>query len=413
MFIIIFCLFFPVEAQHKSNTDKDFLHPLHPNLAVVIGVLSIVFSLLFLVLAYAKFCQPNPFNFMNQNPSNQNFQELIRTRSRVSGIDRAVIESLPFFRFASLKGSKEGLECAVCISRFEDTEILRLLPKCRHAFHMSCIDQWLERHPSCPLCRYKFDVGDLRTCSYSSSSRFLGNNPSDITEDPNLELFVQREQNRQGSSRFTLGRSSRKVDQQVLLIQEGNRNNDDKKLLHKFKHKIIVSDVVIKNRWSDVNSSDLLFLNSEMLNIMSSNRLSQSNSTSGRFNNELSMNDNIMKIKEDMERKRIYESKLSEISRSHSVSGSSISFTYNNYANSSKMLNDTEKRSMSEITNFARFREISIRQKIIEATLGGDSGKDERVRRLWLPIVQRTVQWFSGRERNLQELEHERPALNV
>lgn len=416
LIVILFCFFFHVKAQETSNSEPDSLHPLHPNIAVVIGVLSIAFSLLFLVLAYAKFCQSNHSNFADGDPHHRNLQELVRSRSRFSGIDKAVIESLPLFRFASLRGSKEGLECAVYLSKFEDTEILRLLPKCRHAFHMSCIDQWLEGHASCPLCRYKFDGRDRGSFSYSNSLRFL-RIPSNLTEEPNLEIFVQREQSHQGSSRFNLRSSFRKIElnkkQEELLIEGGNRSYGDQKLLHRFKHKIIVADVVIKNRWSDVNSSDLLSLNSEMLSVMSINRFLPSNSKSGRFDNVFSVNDNMVKIKEDIERKRLYESRFSGIEKSHSVSGSSISSSYYNDENSSKLLNGTEKRSMSEITNFARFREFNISKKIRETSAGDESRKEERLRRVWLPMVQRTVQWFSGRERNFQELEHKRQDLNV
>ncbi|KAK2661238.1 hypothetical protein Ddye_007771 [Dipteronia dyeriana] len=406
--IIFLCLFFHVKAQEKSNSGRDILHPLHPNLAVVIGVLSISFSIVFLLLAYAKFCHVNLFDIMEQNVHNQNFQELIRSTSRFSGIDRAAIESLPFFRFASLKGLKEGLECAVCISRFEETEILRLLPKCRHAFHINCIDKWFESHSSCPLCRYKFNIEDVGSFTYSNSLRFLGN-PSNLTEDLNIELVVQREQDRPSSSRFNIGSNFPNIEK-ALLIQKGNGSNADRKLFHKFKHKIIVSDVVLKNRWSDVNSSDLLFLNSEMLGLMSSNRFSRSNSTSGRFHTGFSINYSLLKIKKDIEKKRLYESKFSGLHRSHSVSASSFRSTSYNETNS---LNALEKRSKSEITNFSRFRDFSIRHKIKEAALGISRGEEERKRRLWLPIVWRTVQWFVGRDRNSQQSETDRQSLNV
>ncbi|KAL7166338.1 hypothetical protein ACSBR2_037085 [Camellia fascicularis] len=208
---------------------------------------------------------------------------VIGSRSRFSGIDKAVIESLPFFRFSSLKGSKQGLECVVCLSEFEDTEVLRLLPKCGHAFHVNCIDNWLESHSSCPLCLYKFDVVELMNCTYTNSLRYT-RNPSNLLEDPNLEFFVQR-----SSSRFNLGSSFRKFEKpkKDLLVQEG----DIQKLFHKFKHKIIISDIVYKRRWSDLNFSDLTFLNSEMISIMSSERFSPLNNlTSTRFNHAFSMN---------------------------------------------------------------------------------------------------------------------------
>ncbi|KAF7041316.1 hypothetical protein CFC21_051128 [Triticum aestivum] len=43
--------------------------------------------------------------------------------------------------------------CAVCLTEYADGDDLRWLPRCRHAFHRSCVDEWLRRRPSCPLCR--------------------------------------------------------------------------------------------------------------------------------------------------------------------------------------------------------------------------------------------------------------------
>lgn len=46
-----------------------------------------------------------------------------------------------------------GLECAICISLFQEDEVGRKLPKCGHAFHVECIDMWLNSHSTCPICR--------------------------------------------------------------------------------------------------------------------------------------------------------------------------------------------------------------------------------------------------------------------
>jgi len=50
-------------------------------------------------------------------------------------------------------------ECAICLSDFLPGETVKLLP-CKHAFHASCIDEWLLSkctargvHPTCPLCK--------------------------------------------------------------------------------------------------------------------------------------------------------------------------------------------------------------------------------------------------------------------
>ncbi|RLN27550.1 RING-H2 finger protein ATL3F [Panicum miliaceum] len=35
----------------------------------------------------------------------------------------------------------------------EDGELGRLLPACRHVFHVECIDTWLGVSSTCPVCR--------------------------------------------------------------------------------------------------------------------------------------------------------------------------------------------------------------------------------------------------------------------
>eukprot|EP00261_Vitis_vinifera_P039705 XP_019080948.1 PREDICTED: E3 ubiquitin-protein ligase ATL4 isoform X2 [Vitis vinifera] len=74
---------------------------------------------------------------------------------RVSPEDLSLIDSLPLFTFGSVRGrnsSSEG-DCAVCLSKFEPHDQLRLLPICCHAFHARCIDTWLASNQTCPLCR--------------------------------------------------------------------------------------------------------------------------------------------------------------------------------------------------------------------------------------------------------------------
>ncbi|KAL0461677.1 UNVERIFIED_CONTAM: RING-H2 finger protein ATL46 [Sesamum latifolium] len=50
-------------------------------------------------------------------------------------------------------GPKEPFDCAVCLCEFSESDQLRLLPMCSHAFHMNCIDTWLLSNSTCPLCR--------------------------------------------------------------------------------------------------------------------------------------------------------------------------------------------------------------------------------------------------------------------
>ncbi|OIT23131.1 PREDICTED: E3 ubiquitin-protein ligase ATL42-like [Nicotiana attenuata] len=389
---------FSVKAEVAPSEDEDVVSSFQPSLAVVIGVLSIMFSLTFLLLLYAKFCHRASSSVRN-NTNIMHIQDgLVRSvLSCSSGIDKTVVESLPFFRFSYIRGSKQGLECVVCLSKFEDIEILRLLPKCKHAFHIDCIDKWLEKHSTCPLCRHKVSAEDLSLLTYSDSLRFLWNQP-ELRDESNLELYIQREEN--GSSRFSIGSSFKKEEESP--IQENNIDNQNQKALHRFNHRIIVSDVVFKNRWSNVSFSDLMFLNSEMLNGMASNRFSSMDriteqSTAKRVIEEEGQR---MNIKDEMERKRLFESKIQQNDLSQFPEASE------SRTNSSKSLSQNEKRCMSEIIVHPRF--IDFNNKNI-----GNRKLSERRRKLWLPIARRTVKWFANRERRSSHTENRRQTLNV
>ncbi|XP_051123217.1 E3 ubiquitin-protein ligase At1g63170-like [Andrographis paniculata] len=46
----------------------------------------------------------------------------------------------------------EDAECCICLSAYDDGTELRELP-CRHHFHATCIDKWLQLNATCPLCK--------------------------------------------------------------------------------------------------------------------------------------------------------------------------------------------------------------------------------------------------------------------
>ncbi|KAK7374345.1 hypothetical protein VNO80_07775 [Phaseolus coccineus] len=43
--------------------------------------------------------------------------------------------------------------CAICIEDYEESEMLRMMPQCRHYFHRDCVDAWLKVNATCPVCR--------------------------------------------------------------------------------------------------------------------------------------------------------------------------------------------------------------------------------------------------------------------
>ncbi|XP_043715161.1 E3 ubiquitin-protein ligase ATL4-like isoform X2 [Telopea speciosissima] len=90
---------------------------------------------------------------------------------RVSPEYQSLIDSLPLFSFDSVTGLKSSstVDCAVCLSKLEPHDKLRLLPLCCHAFHAQCIDTWLASSHTCPLCRSTICVNESEELAKLSS----------------------------------------------------------------------------------------------------------------------------------------------------------------------------------------------------------------------------------------------------
>ncbi|KAJ0983978.1 hypothetical protein J5N97_002334 [Dioscorea zingiberensis] len=69
-----------------------------------------------------------------------------------SSIDLSTAQLVPPARVYG-KDDDGDNTCAVCLSEFKDGEAVRMLPECKHCFHVPCIDMWLQSHYSCPMCR--------------------------------------------------------------------------------------------------------------------------------------------------------------------------------------------------------------------------------------------------------------------
>ncbi|KAJ0976557.1 hypothetical protein J5N97_012031 [Dioscorea zingiberensis] len=71
-----------------------------------------------------------------------------------TGLRRKAVRGLPVVIFSDDVNLPGGVsECAICLSDFMSGERLRVLPKCKHGFHVKCIDRWLMASSSCPTCR--------------------------------------------------------------------------------------------------------------------------------------------------------------------------------------------------------------------------------------------------------------------
>lgn len=79
------------------------------------------------------------------------------------GAPEALINAMPTreFKNSALPKEASNIEehssCTVCMSTYEEKEILRTLP-CLHSFHKDCIDPWLKQNKVCPMCKLPIDA---------------------------------------------------------------------------------------------------------------------------------------------------------------------------------------------------------------------------------------------------------------
>ncbi|KAI3818599.1 hypothetical protein L1987_12412 [Smallanthus sonchifolius] len=122
---------------------------------IVISSAVIVSAIIYLIRFFSRRC--NTSFRTTVSPSDDvvldNRNENEHVPHHVINIGNNGVESLPLFTFSSLTGQISGGDCAVCLSKFEGSNQLRLLPLCCHAFHAQCIDAWLKSNQTCPLCR--------------------------------------------------------------------------------------------------------------------------------------------------------------------------------------------------------------------------------------------------------------------
>lgn len=71
-----------------------------------------------------------------------------------NGLTPVVVAAIPTMKFnREAFSSMEDAQCTICLAEYQDKEVLRIMPKCGHSFHLSCIDVWLRKQSTCPVCR--------------------------------------------------------------------------------------------------------------------------------------------------------------------------------------------------------------------------------------------------------------------
>jgi hypothetical protein len=184
-------------ARSSSNTSATAAAHINPSVVVIVVILSVVFILSgFLHLLARCLGRRRSSSWLRRGDAayQGSGHELLPGSSSIShtspaasvsavhgqlqqlfhlhdaGVEQAFIDTLPVFAYGSIRGLKDSADCAVCLNEFGEDDRLRLLPKCNHAFHLSCIDTWLLSNSTCPLCRRSLLPDDRPAAAASSST---------------------------------------------------------------------------------------------------------------------------------------------------------------------------------------------------------------------------------------------------
>lgn len=80
------------------------------------------------------------------------------------GLSKSFRQRLPIVPFDDeFLSTCHDTQCAVCLGDYQTGDKIQQLPACNHSFHVQCIDEWLAKNVTCPICRTPVlvDVGGI------------------------------------------------------------------------------------------------------------------------------------------------------------------------------------------------------------------------------------------------------------
>ncbi|KAK9985683.1 hypothetical protein SO802_030634 [Lithocarpus litseifolius] len=133
----------------SNRLTGTFFTPLLISLA---GIATSTFAILAYHTIVLRYCLRGR---RQQQQEQEQLANGLRGQSTI-GVDQKILDTIPILSYTTKKCELfrvDQTECAVCLGDLEDEDKVRLLPNCRHAFHVPCIDKWFLGHSSCPVCR--------------------------------------------------------------------------------------------------------------------------------------------------------------------------------------------------------------------------------------------------------------------
>jgi len=100
-----------------------------------------------------------PIDDSTINTDAMSYEQLLDLEDKVGYVSQPVPQAAKdlfptriFDEKEALGKSRESIMCTICQCEYEHKEVIRQLP-CTHEFHKDCVDQWLNTHHKCPLCK--------------------------------------------------------------------------------------------------------------------------------------------------------------------------------------------------------------------------------------------------------------------
>lgn len=151
------------QAPPQPHTSAQyFFTPLMISMACMFATLCAIVTYHFLVVNYCvsrRLPSPNP----SPSPRPRRFVAVRRAqgtsaatwnnRNSPVGVEEKVLGRIPILSYTVDSNCQSKTDCVVCLGEMEEGDAVRMLPNCRHVFHVACIDRWFLAHSSCPVCR--------------------------------------------------------------------------------------------------------------------------------------------------------------------------------------------------------------------------------------------------------------------
>lgn len=107
-------------------------------------------------------------NFLRSNSNNIQFSVEDHYFIPINNPSSIVTTSLTLadinqYTILTVFNSNTVTNCSICFNNFNPGDICRKINRCSHTFHQSCVDSWLYRQNTCPLCRLIISSENIQT----------------------------------------------------------------------------------------------------------------------------------------------------------------------------------------------------------------------------------------------------------